>query len=216
MLLILLVRDSTRPTWGEVAQIAAIPGCLCLKLWSFDCCFQGERDCMLTFVEAGKVSLDRLAKALVESGPSASAQAESVVLIVDADRERVKRIFEDHGLDCGAVSLHPDFRDRVTKAITAGSPEALRAEMRAGSGDQELVLFDGLNERDREVVAMVVEGLSNKEIGVRLGIAETSVKRALQRIFNHCGVRTRGQVVRLAMEQRYGARARAARTLAVG
>ena len=61
-------------------------------------------------------------------------------------------------------------------------------------------VFGTLSERDREVVSLVVDGLSNKEIGARLGIPETSVKRALQRVFDKCGVRTRGQVVRLAME----------------
>ena len=166
---------------------------------------------MLTFVEAGKLSLDRLAKALVESAPELTSRsgAESVVLIVEADQDRVKRIFQDHGLECGAVALRPDLRAQVSEAIASPAPSALSAEAVSNRPADfgEVALFDGLNRRDREVVSLVVDGLSNKEIGTRLGIAETSVKRALQRVFNQCGVRTRGQVVRLAMEDRFRSRA---------
>jgi DNA-binding CsgD family transcriptional regulator len=47
----------------------------------------------------------------------------------------------------------------------------------------------------------VFEGLSNKEIGARLEISESSVKAALQQLFHKTGVRTRSQLVRIALEQ---------------
>ena len=47
----------------------------------------------------------------------------------------------------------------------------------------------------------VFEGLSNKEIGARLEISESSVKAALQQLFQKTGVRTRSQLVRIALEQ---------------
>jgi DNA-binding NarL/FixJ family response regulator len=56
-------------------------------------------------------------------------------------------------------------------------------------------------EREREVLRGVFEGLSNKEIGVRLAISESSVKAALQQLFQKTGVRTRSQLVRVALEQ---------------
>lgn len=46
-----------------------------------------------------------------------------------------------------------------------------------------------------------MEGLSNKEIGWRLKISESYVKTILQRLFQKTGVRTRGQLVRIALEQ---------------
>jgi DNA-binding CsgD family transcriptional regulator len=50
----------------------------------------------------------------------------------------------------------------------------------------------------------VFEGLTNKEIGVRLDISESSVKAALQQLFQKTGVRTRSQLVRIALEERQG------------
>jgi two-component system nitrate/nitrite response regulator NarL len=47
----------------------------------------------------------------------------------------------------------------------------------------------------------VLEGLANKEIGGRLGVSESSVKATLQQLFSKTGVRTRSQLVRIALEQ---------------
>jgi two-component system nitrate/nitrite response regulator NarL len=51
------------------------------------------------------------------------------------------------------------------------------------------------------VLRYVFEGLSNKEIGQQLGISEGSVKAALQQLFARTGVRTRSQLVRIAVER---------------
>jgi len=57
------------------------------------------------------------------------------------------------------------------------------------------------NERQRRVLRFVIEGLSNKEIAWRLQISESYVKAILQTLFQKTGVRTRGQLVRVAFEQ---------------
>jgi two-component system nitrate/nitrite response regulator NarL len=57
------------------------------------------------------------------------------------------------------------------------------------------------NERQRKVMRFVLEGLSNKEIAWRLQISESYVKAILQSLFQKTGVRTRGQLVRVAVEQ---------------
>jgi two-component system, NarL family, nitrate/nitrite response regulator NarL len=57
------------------------------------------------------------------------------------------------------------------------------------------------NDRQRRVLRCVVEGLSNKEIAWRLQISESYVKAILQSLFEKTGVRTRGQLVRVAFEQ---------------
>jgi two-component system nitrate/nitrite response regulator NarL len=57
------------------------------------------------------------------------------------------------------------------------------------------------NERQRRVLRFVLEGLSNKEIAWRLQISESYVKAILQSLFDKTGVRTRGQLVRVAVEQ---------------
>jgi len=61
-------------------------------------------------------------------------------------------------------------------------------------------------ERENQVLQGVFEGLSNKEIGARLDISESSVKAALQQLFQKTGVRTRSQLVRIALEEGLGRR----------
>lgn len=57
-----------------------------------------------------------------------------------------------------------------------------------------------LSDREREVLRDVFEGLANKEIAARLLVSESSVKATLQQLFFKTGVRTRSQLVRVALE----------------
>ena len=57
------------------------------------------------------------------------------------------------------------------------------------------------SDRQRKVLRFVLEGLSNKEIAWRMQISESYVKSILQSLFQKTGVRTRGQLVRVAVEQ---------------
>lgn len=58
-----------------------------------------------------------------------------------------------------------------------------------------------LTAREKQVMRFLLEGLSNKEIGARLEVSESAVKATLQQLFNKTGVRTRSQLVRIALEQ---------------
>jgi len=69
---------------------------------------------------------------------------------------------------------------------------------RDGAAEPSTPVF---NERQRKVLRLVMEGLSNKEIAWRLQISESYVKAILQSLFQKTGVRTRGQLVRVAFEQ---------------
>ncbi|HXW93130.1 MAG TPA: response regulator transcription factor [Terriglobales bacterium] len=55
--------------------------------------------------------------------------------------------------------------------------------------------------REQQVLCGIFEGLANKEIAGRLGVSESSVKATLQQLFSKTGVRTRSQLVRIALEQ---------------
>lgn len=58
-----------------------------------------------------------------------------------------------------------------------------------------------LTERDRQVLRLLLEGLSNKEIAARLAVSEGAIKASLQQLFAKTGVRTRSHLVRVALEQ---------------
>lgn len=53
-----------------------------------------------------------------------------------------------------------------------------------------------LSPREREVFALVVQGLTNKEIAVQLGVSESTAKFHVSAILKKCGVRSRVDVVR--------------------
>jgi PAS domain S-box-containing protein len=57
-----------------------------------------------------------------------------------------------------------------------------------------------LTARELEVLRLLVQGLSNKEIATKLEISESAVKNTLQQLFTKNGVRTRSQLVRVALE----------------
>jgi two-component system nitrate/nitrite response regulator NarL len=58
-----------------------------------------------------------------------------------------------------------------------------------------------LTERDKTVLRFIFQGLTNKDISARLEISEGAVKASLRQLFDKLGVRTRAQLVKVALEQ---------------
>jgi DNA-binding NarL/FixJ family response regulator len=83
--------------------------------------------------------------------------------------------------------------------LDARAVQSLVSGATGKSGEQQTA--DSLTERERAVLKSVFEGLTNKEIGGRLQISESSVKAVLQQLFDKTGVRTRSQLVRIALEK---------------
>ncbi|WP_308445048.1 helix-turn-helix transcriptional regulator [Paraburkholderia flagellata] len=65
----------------------------------------------------------------------------------------------------------------------------------ASAADNEAI--SRLTRRERDVVALVVEGLLDKEIAERLGISYTTVRTHLDRSFQKLGVTNRSRLARL-------------------
>ena len=60
----------------------------------------------------------------------------------------------------------------------------------------------GITQREFEILRLIAEGLSNREIGVRAFIAENTVKTHSSRLFEKLGVSRRVQAVQRARELR--------------
>jgi DNA-binding NarL/FixJ family response regulator len=102
-------------------------------------------------------------------------------------------------IDAGAVGYllkdaEPDELLRGVRAAAAGeapfSPKAAKALLSLGA--QRHVAAE-LSDREREVLACVVEGLPNKLIARRLSISEKTVKAHLTSVFRRIGVTDRTQ-----------------------
>jgi len=82
-------------------------------------------------------------------------------------------------------------------------PRAMRSLIAGATGkSEEQRSSQALTQRERFVLQGVFEGLTNKEIAGQLQISEGSVKAVLQQLFDKTGVRTRAQLVRIALERR--------------
>jgi len=79
--------------------------------------------------------------------------------------------------------------------------DLLRRAMEKGEVEVSPTGLAELTRREKEVLSFVFEGLTNKEIGDRLNVSESAVKATLQNLFHKTGVRTRSQLVRVALER---------------
>jgi len=86
---------------------------------------------------------------------------------------------------------------------TAPIDELLSAIRRAAEGKLSFDLRPGerapMSAREREVVAAVVEGLSNDEVAARLGISPKTVESHLRRLFERIGVASRTELATRAL-----------------
>jgi len=124
---------------------------------------------------------------------AADPGARVVVLTAFSDRERILG-----ALDAGALGylLKDAAPEELLGAVRAASrgeaplaPKAASEVLAARAGRREA----DLTEREREVLALVAEGLPNKLIAQRLGISEKTVKAHLTRVFERIGVTDRTQ-----------------------
>jgi two-component system, NarL family, nitrate/nitrite response regulator NarL len=122
--------------------------------------------------------------------------------MADADVLRVMQtgasgIFLKHNAPHSLIS--------AIRRIAAGDPwldsSSLDSLMGAASSKSKPQMSSELTNREHQVLKGVLEGLTNKEIGVQLEISESYVKAVMQQLFGKTGVRTRSQLVRVALEK---------------
>ena len=118
-----------------------------------------------------------------------------VVFTSFSDRERIVQ-----ALDAGAIGylLKDAEPDEIHAAIRAASrgeaplaPKAAAALLAERSSRPSTGV--DLTAREREVLALVVAGMANKQIARRLGISEKTVKGHLTNLFQRIGVADRTQ-----------------------
>ncbi|MFH9707039.1 response regulator [Streptomyces luteogriseus] len=79
----------------------------------------------------------------------------------------------------------------------------LMARLRQGQGQEpepEPDALPGLTEREREILALIGEGLTNRQIGQRLYLAEKTVKNHISRLLAKLGVERRVQAAVIATQ----------------
>ncbi|MEN8654252.1 response regulator transcription factor [Streptomyces sp. 21So2-11] len=84
--------------------------------------------------------------------------------------------------------------------LDPGATTRLMARLRAGSEPEEKQGLPGLTDRERGILALVGEGLTNREIGKQLYLAEKTVKNNISRLLAKLGVERRVQAAVIATQ----------------
>ncbi len=104
-------------------------------------------------------------------------------------------LLKNVSIDDLAAAIHAAYAGRSTLA-----PEAVRAlienEPRPAGSDYQLTA------REREVLGLLVQGMSNPEIAERLVVSRATAKAHVSNILSKLGVSTRSEAVALAIQQR--------------
>ncbi|MEN3305453.1 MAG: hypothetical protein V7603_1655 [Micromonosporaceae bacterium] len=92
----------------------------------------------------------------------------------------------------GQSVLDPQVQQRLLAAASSGAAAA------GHGGRPEAGLPDGLTTREADVLRLIADGLSNREIAGKLYVSEATVKSHINRLFAKTGVRDRAQAVQYA------------------
>ncbi len=95
----------------------------------------------------------------------------------------------------GQSMLDPATTARLMSSLRGGGPEAAPANPQ----DQALA---GLSPREREILVLIGEGMTNRQIGKQLYLSEKTVKNHISRLLAKLGVERRIQAAVLATEHR--------------
>lgn len=123
--------------------------------------------------------------------------ATRVVVLTSMGEQRQITAALDAGAD-GYLFKHAEpseIAHAIRTAVAGGAvldPKAARALLDRGTR-REPPAAEALSPREAEVLALVLDGLANKQIARRLGIAERTVKAHLTRVFATLGVTDRTQ-----------------------
>lgn len=101
-------------------------------------------------------------------------------------RERDAADFAEDELECLAV-----LNRHLSALLARAHPGGLRRDAtgRPAAGRPELT------EREQEIVALIAEGMSNQQIGLRLFISENTVKKHVKSVYHKLGVSSRHQLM---------------------
>lgn len=163
---------------------------------------QHPADVILLDYDLGEESGFRLFAEL----PRLKCEAKVLLVTAGLPDEAIVRVMEAGA--AGIILKHspPDRLVAALRQIANGEiwmDNAAIQGLLAGSRTrtEEAQRNQSLTVRQTAVLRGILDGLANKEIAWKLKTSETSVKAVIQELFHKAGVRTRSQLVRIAIER---------------
>jgi DNA-binding NarL/FixJ family response regulator len=157
----------------------------------------GMFDLILLDYELG----DRRGNEIVAAAKARSYPGKIMIVTVGLTKAEIRQMLNYGVSGIFLKNNSPDLLLRAIRNVVAGDrwidPKYMSL---ISDGVAEPYRRARFTERDRHVLRGVFEGLANKEIADRLHVSESAIKASLQQLFSKTGVRTRSQLVRIALE----------------
>ena len=121
-------------------------------------------------------------------------------LVKDAEPEELIRAVRV--VHKGEALLSPSVTRRLIASLAKRAPGVPAAAAGRGHGNRALPASDlaRITEREREVLALVAQGMSNEELAARLCLSPLTTKTHVSHIMTKLGARDRAQLVVIAYE----------------
>jgi NarL family two-component system response regulator LiaR len=171
---------------------------------ALEICEQSQPDVILmdlVMPEMGGVEATRLIR---ERWP----QVQVIALTSFQEKELVREALQAGAISYLLKNVSADDLAAAIREAYAGrstlAPEAIQALLQAEAHsplrEQELTDAYGLTPREHEVLALMVEGLSNPQIAERLVVSRSTAKAHVSNILSKLGVSNRAEAIALALQ----------------
>jgi DNA-binding NarL/FixJ family response regulator len=132
-------------------------------------------------------------------------KARVLVLTSAADRDLVRLAVQAGAAGFLYKDVDPDALVRALRSVHDGhtllAPEAAGSLLRSGAAAPAVAGIGALTGREREVLAQIADGRSNREIARLLRVSEKTVKTHVSSVLAKLGVADRTQAALLAVRQ---------------
>jgi DNA-binding NarL/FixJ family response regulator len=148
---------------------------------------------------------------VVRQARQLSTKTRCVVLMDDSDHQIVTDAFRAGARGIFKRSASMQLLSRCISAVHSGQIWASSADLQQVLGALETAMpFRCVNsqgdalltKREQEIVPLVAQGLTNKEISLRLGVSEHTIKNHLFRIYDKLGISSRVELILYAVSDR--------------
>jgi DNA-binding NarL/FixJ family response regulator len=136
---------------------------------------------------------------LCQASPTSRVLVLTGVQNPDAHRSAIRRgamgiVLKEHAADqlLKAILKVHDGEVWIERSMMGSMIQELN---KPNSVDPEITKIESLTDREREVIALVGEGLKNKQVGERLFISETTVTHHLSSVFSKLDVSDRLELI---------------------
>lgn len=184
-----VVREGTAAIVSRQPDMAVVASAASLDEFE---AFQAVADVVLLDLHLGE---EETGFSLLEQYQARSDQSESPAVVVLSAFDFPQYVEAAIRLGAAGYVLKMAPVEQLIEAIRRAADGGMTFSVRGVGGAV------ALSPREREVIAAVVEGLTNDEVGARLGISPRTVASHLRRLYERLGVASRAEITARAIRE---------------